>query len=76
MKELVLIDMLMSHTSRLMRMMTDGIFDGEDFTQCRNTILAIQTEIKKQQLNFSAEDDPSLVKLVGNKNFKETGIIH
>ncbi|MEO7924274.1 MAG: hypothetical protein ABIR30_11410 [Chitinophagaceae bacterium] len=76
MKVHVLIEMLMGHTSQMMGMMTDGIMDGEDFTQCRNTILAIQSEIKKHQQKLSVEDSLSPVKWSDIENYKDSGTIN
>ena len=45
----VLMTMLMEQTEKFMKMIASGMYPGEDFSACRETILAIQNEIKKRE---------------------------
>jgi hypothetical protein len=56
-----LIAHLMEYTQRLIRMIASGTYAGEDFSACRDTIMAIQNEIKKRDLlHVAPEPTPFL----------------
>ncbi len=44
-----LIAQLMDYTQKIIKMVASGIYEGQDFCFCRDTILAIQNEIKKRE---------------------------
>lgn len=56
-----LLNILMTHTTHLMAMITEGTFSGDDFIQCRDTIICIQAEItKRQKPQITSELPPEL----------------
>jgi hypothetical protein len=52
----VLMTMLMEQTEKIIKMISAGMYQGEDFSTCRETILAIQSEIQKREPLRSGEE--------------------
>ena len=52
----VLIALLMNNTQKLVKMISSGIYGGPDFTNCKETIMALQNEIKKHNSLLSGNE--------------------
>ena len=45
----ILMDMLAAHTTKIMRLITECIFDGEEYTNSNNFLQTLQTEIRRRK---------------------------